>query len=202
MNDLAWCEAPPRPELVARVRDALGELGGSLRVLARDVLGADARIDLVAADPDGRVTLVLVGTSDDALALVALALAQRAWVEARLPDWVQLAPQLGLQADRAPRAVLVAPGFSPAAVAAVRAADPEGLDLVRYRCLRGPAPGPGGADAGSGVRVLLEPERVNGAALRSARPRVAGSAPPMARFRSGLSDADLDLTSEERRGLD
>ena len=76
------------------------------------MLGADARVDLVALDPDGRVTLVLWTTGSDDLALVALALAQRAWVEARLPDWAQLAPTLGLEAGPTPRLVLLAPDFS------------------------------------------------------------------------------------------
>jgi hypothetical protein len=195
MNDVEWCEPPPRAELVARVRESLGELGASLRVLAQDVLGADARIDLVAADPEGRVTLVLWTTGDEDLALVALALAQRAWVEARLADWVQLAPQLGLSPDERVRLLLLAPEFSPTAVAAVRAADVEDIDLVRLRFLRGPG-------NGGGARALLEPVRLAGATRPAPAPRRPGSAPPAARFRSGLSDADLDLTPDERRGLD
>jgi len=193
MSDLTWCEPPPRPEFVARVRAALGELGASLRILAQDVLGADARIDLVAADPDGRLTLVLWTTGGEELALIALGLAQRAWVEARLPDWIQLGPQLGLRPEARVRLLLLAPEFSPTAVAAVRAADPEEIDLVRFRCFQG---------NGSDVQVLLEPLRFAGATRPAAAPRRPGSAPPAVRFRSGLSDADLDLTPDERRGLD
>jgi len=196
MNDVEWSEPPPRAELVARVREALGEIGTSLRILAQDILGADARIDLVAVDPEGRVTVVLLTTDDDDLALVALALAQRAWVAARIPDWVQLAPQLGLRPDAPLRALLLAPDFSPATLAAVRAADPEDIDLVRFRCFRIPA------SDGAGTRVLLEPLRLAGASRPAAAPRRAGSAPPAVRFRSGLSDSDLDLTPDERWGLD
>jgi len=195
MSDVAWCEPPPRPELVMRVREALSELGASLRILAQDVLGADARIDLVAADPEGRVTLVLWTTGDEDLALAALGLAQRAWVAARLPDWTQLAPQLGLQPEAPVRLLLLAPDFSPTAVAAVRAADPEDIDLVRFRCFRGPS-------NGGRVSVLLEPLRLAGASRPAPSPRRPGSPPPAVRFRSGLSDADLDLTPDERRGLD
>ncbi|MBW2313095.1 MAG: hypothetical protein JRH10_02805 [Deltaproteobacteria bacterium] len=195
MTDVDWSEAPPRAELVARVRDALAELGTSLRILATDVLGADARIDLVAADPDGRVTLVLVTAAGDDLAGVALALAQRAWVEARLPDWAQLAPQLGLRSEAPLRVVLVGPAFSPTAIAAARAADAEDIDLVRFLCVRG-------AGNGRDVRVLLEPVRLAGATHAAPAPRRTGAPPPTVRFRSGLSDADLDLTPEERRGLD
>jgi hypothetical protein len=116
-------------------------------------------------------------------------------VEVRLGDWAQLAPQLSLRVDASPRVVLLAPSFSPAAVAAVRAADPEDLDLVRFRCVR--APSDGGA-----VQVLLEPVRLAGARPAASPLRPAGAPPPAARFRSGLSDADLDLTADERRGLD
>lgn len=170
------------------MREGLPRLGLSLRLLAEQVLGAESRIDWVTADPDGRVTVVLVGTDDQDLALVTLGLAQRAWVEARLGDWQQLAPNLGLRDDGA-RVMLLAPGFSPQAVAAVRGADPEGFDLVTYRCLRN----------GGEVEVLLEACWLGGAAV-AARP-AEGGPPPAARFRTGLSDADLMVGPEERRGL-
>jgi len=195
VSDVEWCEPPPRAELVERIQEALNGLGASLRVLARDLLGDEARIDLVAADPEGRLTLVLVTTDDDALPLVALALAQRAWVTARLPDWIQLAPQIGLHPEAPVRAVLVGPAFSRTAIAAARAADAEEIDLVRFHCLRPTADG-------GRPRLLLEPIRLAGAGPRRPGTRAAGAAPPAARFRSGLSDADLDLTGDERRGLD
>jgi hypothetical protein len=192
MTDLAWAEVPNRAELIARVRESLAELGSSLRLLAQDVLGADARIDLVAADPDGRIHLVLVSAAHDDLGLVALGLAQRAWVEARLSDWTQLAPQLGLRSDGPVRVVLVAPDFSPTAEAAVRAAGAEDFDLVRYRCLRSPA-------EGNAIQVLLEAVRLGGS---PAGPPAAIGPPPASRFRTGLSDSDLVVSSEERRFLD
>lgn len=195
MTDVEWSEPPPRAELLAGVREGLKELGFSLRVLAQDVLGVEARIDLVAADPDGRVTVILLTTSDDDLALAALALAQRAWLEARLPDWIQLAPQLGLRLEAPLRVVLVAPAFSPTTLAAVEAADPEEIDLVRFRCLRS-------GQNGSGVRVLLEPARMAGARVEPPGRRPPGAPPAAVRFRSGLAGADLDLTSDERHSLD
>jgi len=195
MTDVEWSEPPPRTELLAGVREGLKELGLSLRVLAQDVLGAEARIDLVAADPEGRVTLILLTTADDDLALAAMALAQRAWLEARLPDWVQIAPQLGLRPEGPLRAVLVAAAFSPTTVAVVQAADPEDIDLVRFRCVRS-------RRNGSGVRVLLEPVRMAGLRVEAPSGRRAGAPPAAARFRSGLAGADLDLTSDERQALD
>lgn len=193
MTELSFAEAPPRAELIAQVQAKLGSLGGSLRVVARDLLGADARIDLVASDPDGRLTLVLIASEPDDLALVALGLAQRAWVEARLPDWVQLAPQLGLSGDGPVRVVLVAPRFGATAEAAVRAAGGEDFDLVTYRCIRHGSNGNAGP-----AQVLLEAARVGGA---PSGPVAAGSPPPASRFRTGLSDADLMVSSEEKRRL-
>jgi len=190
MAGLCWSVPPPRAELLQGVREGLQRLGVSLRVLASDVLGAEARIDLVAADPDGRITLVLLATDEEDLALVALGLAQRGWVEARLADWAQLAPGQGLRTDGGVRVMLVAPRFSPQALAAVRGADPELFDLVTYRCLQD----------GAGVEVLLEPAWLGGAPARPG-PAEAGP-PPGARFRTGLSDADLVVSPEERRRLD
>ena len=192
MSDLAWSEPPPRHELLAQIKRGLSELGLPLRVVAENVLGAEARIDLVTVDPDGHAGLVLLSTGEDDLALVALALAQRAWVEARIPDWIQLAPDLGLRPEGPLRTILVAPDFSAPAQAAVRAADPEDVDLVRYRCLA--------TGNGSGIQVLLEPVRLGGTGLRAPGPR--RGPPPAARFRTGLADGDLSLTPDERRNLD
>ncbi|NNL68073.1 MAG: hypothetical protein HKP30_17625, partial [Myxococcales bacterium] len=80
MTELSFAETPPRAELIDRIQAELGSLGVSLRVVARDLLGADARIDLVASDPDGRLTLLLIGGEPDDLALVALG-----WP--RAPGW-------------------------------------------------------------------------------------------------------------------
>ena len=188
MTDLTWSTTPPRTELRRLVAGRLADVGSALRVIAEDVLGADAPIDLVAADPDGRVTVVLVGMEGDGLPLVSLGLAQRAWVEARLGDWHQLAPTLGLATGAGVRVMLVGPSFSSQALAAVRSADPEGFDLVAYRCLRN----------GAELQVLLEPCWLGGPPAPDAG---RGGPPPGARFRTGLSDADLVVSSEERRNL-
>lgn len=192
MTEIVWTDPPPRAELLARIRAELDGLGVSLRILAADVLGAEARIDWLAADPDGRVHVILVSTEPDDLALVALGLAQRAWVEARLADWVQLAPGQGLRADGGVRAVLIAPRFSATAEAAVRAAGDEHFDLLCYRCL---AVGPNGAEP----RVLLEASRLGG---QRAEPALPSAPPPASRFRTGLADSDLLVSSTEKRGLE
>ena len=192
MSDFTWTEPPPRKELLAGLRAEFGRLPGSLRVVAENLLGADARIDWLAADADGRVHVVLVSTDSDDLALVTLGLAQRAWVEARLPDWAQLAPQQGLRSEDGVRLVLLAPDFSATAEAAVRAVGEEDVDLVRYRCVRsGPPGGPTG--------VVIEP---SGRREERVRPGPAAAPAADSRFRTGLSDADLLVSTAERRALE
>jgi hypothetical protein len=184
MPELALCPAPPRAELVRQLRARAGELWPALRVIAEDVLGADATIDWVALEPGGRVVAVLVGESGQDLELVARALAQRAWLGPRIRDWLQLAPRVGLRPEAGVRALLVCPAFRGEAIAAARSLGPDVLTLASYRCVRDR----------SGVSVLLEPmERApEGAGVEP----LPGPAPEP--FRTGLSDLDLGLTAEER----
>ena len=182
MPELAFTSVPPRPQLLEQIRDRLSAVDPSLRLLAQGLLGADAPIDFVAVDGSGRVVLVLVAGPGEDLELVARGLAQRAWAEPRLADWLQLAPNLGIRPEAGARLVLLCPDFGANARAAARAADPDTLELVGYRCLRN----------GGEPLVLIEP---------------AGDTPadrtphqtPSAGFRTGLSEADLGLTPEERR---
>ena len=115
------------------LRSRLGLLGAPLQLLAEDVLGEeDARIDWVAIEPDGRVCVVLVGDGADET-LLALGLAQRAWVQARIGDWHQLSPGLAARTDLRPRLLLLARDFSRVVRLAAREADPEWLRLARFR---------------------------------------------------------------------
>jgi hypothetical protein len=91
MAELALTALPPRAELLRQLRPRIDELAPGLRVVAEGLLGSETRIDFVGVEASGRVVLVIVGTAEDDLALVARALAQKAWVEARLRDWRQLA---------------------------------------------------------------------------------------------------------------
>jgi hypothetical protein len=188
LPEITLVATPARPELRSAVRARLGDLGLSLRVIAEDLLGADGPIDLVALDPQGGVVLVLLGEEGGDLELVGHALAQRAWVEARLRDWLQLAPRLGLVPDAPVRLLLLAPAFGAAALAAAQALGSGVVDLATHHCVQN----------GGAVEVLLE--RVRGRAAGSERR--GGSARPLSSFRSGLGDADLSLTAEERSDLE
>jgi hypothetical protein len=190
--DLRLIAPPPRDELLAQLRSRLGHAVPGVRVLAERLLGADSTIDFVAIDPIGRAVLVLVGDRDDDLELVARGLAQRAWVSARLGDWTQLAPNLGLEPDGEVQVVLVCPAFGVEASAALRALGSAGITAVTYRCVQN----------GVGFEVLLEhpfamePEPA-GEPVSSTQSVVSSPKNPPS-FRTGLSDSDLGLTAEER----
>lgn len=189
LPDLSLTSPPPRSELLRQLRLRLPEALPGLRLLAEGILGADARIDFVGVDPEGRATLVLVGEQEDALALLGRALAQRAWVADRLPDWLQLAPSLGIRPEAPVHLVLMAPGFTPDTEAAARSLGPDAPTLTTYRCVRN----------GSGVETLLEPRAARAAvAAPASGPSPASAAP----FRTGLTDADLGLSAEERSEFD
>jgi len=110
------------------LRGALLRLTPPLEAIAEDVLGLVSRIDLVARDPDGAVTLILVAGAGADLARLGEGIAQGVWLAPRLADWDQLAPHLGLAAERGVRVLLVAPHFDERTRAA---ADALGPDLVR-----------------------------------------------------------------------
>jgi hypothetical protein len=188
LPEITLVGTPERDELRRAVRARLPDLGLNLRVIAEDLLGADGAIDLVTLDPDGGIVLVLLGDEDADLELMGRALAERAWVEPRLRDWRQLAPRLGVSADAPVRLLLVAPAFGPSALAAAQALGQAVAELATYRCVRN----------GGGTEVLLE--RLRGRATHS--DRRSGPVRPLSTFRSGLGDADLSLTPEERSDLE
>lgn len=181
MPELSFTALPPRARLLEQIRAGLDQLDPTLRLLAQGVLGADGPIDFVAVDGSGRAVLVLVGGPGEDLELVSRGLAQRAWLEPRLADWLQLAPNLGVRPEAGARLVLLCPEFGASARAAARAADPDGLSLADFRCLQ---------NGGEPV-VLIEP--VSNRAADRHPPRA-----PEAGFRTGLTEADLGLTPEER----
>jgi hypothetical protein len=109
---------------------------------------------------------------------VTRGLAQKAWVEPRLRDWLQLAPHLGVRPEMGVRLLLLCPGFRAESRAAASALAPDAPELILYRCLRN----------GASVDALLEP-------LDNAPAAPAPAAP----FRTGLTDADLGISPEERR---
>lgn len=161
----------PRERLA--LRGALLRLTPPLETFAEDILGVVSRIDLVARDPDGAVSAVLVAQAGEDLARLAEGLAQRAWLAPRLPDWNQLAPHLALVPEHGVRLLLVAPRFDERTRAAAEALGADALRLAELL--------PRG-DLDVELRLLEA-----GPALAPAQP-----APPATRresgFRTGLRD--------------
>jgi hypothetical protein len=177
-----------RAALRRELRHRLGLLGAPLQILAEDVLGEDdARIDWVAMEPDGRVHVALVGLEPGGEALLAIGLAQRAWVHARIGDWRKLAPTgFGARADLRPRLLLLAPDFSRVLRMAAREADPEGLRLARFRWVV----------ANGEAELILEP--LDPLPLAHA-PEAAASPPLASVFRSALADRDFASNGNRRK---
>jgi hypothetical protein len=162
------------------IRSRLGLLGTPLQVLAEGVLGEeDARIDWVAMEPDGRLWVALLGAEAGDEALLALGLAQRAWIQARVADWRQLAPDLRARADLRPRLLLIAPDFSRLVRLAAREADPEGLRLACFRWV---------PVSGGGASLALEPLDPLPAPVLAPP---AASVPLVSVFRSSLDERDF-----------
>ena len=180
MPELELAPAPPPDACRRLVAQALTRWVPGWTLLAEDLLGADARIDLLGCDATGRATIALLGLEPRSdLALVASGLAQRDWLAARLPGLAQLAAGAGLDPEAGTRVLLLAPEFRPTALAAAGAA--TDLEPLRLRFVR--------VDGGE-IAALLEPGE-GGLAVSAPRPNGAAG------FRSGLSAEDLDLTLEE-----
>ena len=176
-------ESADHDQLRHSVRAALGSLAPSLHVLAEDLLGERTRIDLVGVEPGGRAVLVLVGQAGEDAALVTRALAQRAWVEAHVGDWLKLAPGLEFRVPASVRAILLCPAFDPETVTAATSLGPEVIELATYHHLP------------NGGRSSLLLERVT----QTETVLDASATPGHAPFRSGLTESDLNLTPEEVR---
>jgi hypothetical protein len=194
LPELSLAPPPPRVELLRQLRARLADAAPGLRVLAEDVLGEQGSIDFVGSLPDGRAALVLVGEAGEDLPPVARGLAQRAWLEPRLRDWLKLAPDLGLRPELGAQVVLLCPAFGPESRAAARALGAASPLLATYRCVRD----------GRGVEPLVErvaetapapqpPPRHSPPEQRRAVPQLL---PP---FRTGLTEAEIELTPEEQR---
>ncbi len=192
MPDLSFITPPPRPELLRELRHTLLDAQPELRIVAQGLLGAQTPIDFVGIEASGRLVLVLVADDDRDLELLARGLAQRAWVEPRVSDWLQLAPDLGVRPRAGIRLLLLAPRFRPETADAAQALASEARELWGYRRLR----------HGSGIAVLIEPPATAPPPARpgnETRPPTVQAAGRSGGFRTGLSEADLGLTPAERR---
>ncbi|MGH0032232.1 MAG: hypothetical protein ACQGVC_20770 [Myxococcota bacterium] len=187
-------ETPTRDELRRAIAGRLHGLVVGYRPVAEDLLADRSRVDLFGVDGEGRGVIVAVGErEEDALLLVARVLAQRSWVAERLPDWLKLAPDLGVRPELPPAAWILCPGFGSEARTAAAALPAGAAHLATWRFVRN----------GSGSDVLiepLEPQPADAGPSATAGPDAAAARPGRragSDFRTGLSDQDLGLTDEE-----
>lgn len=174
------------------VRRQLPLLKPPLRLVAEGLLAETSHVDFVALDPSGHVVLLLVGEEGGDASLLTRALAHSAWVRARLENWRQLAPELGLAHDPTVRAMLLCPSFRPETLAAAEALG-DAVQLVLCCSVR----------TGSESRLVFE--NLTGprheAPPRPVPPKPSPSSSQKQEptiFRSGLSDDELELTVAER----
>jgi hypothetical protein len=189
LADLSFTAPPSRLQLVEQLRPRLGEIIPSFHLVAESMLGADSLIDFVGVEPSGRVVVILLGAEGEDLEMIGRALAQRAWVEPRIRDWIKLAPNLGARLGAGVRVVLLCASFHPETEAAAAALGPNTIHLARYRCLR---------DSNS-LEIVLEPSSQASIPPPPPNRPTASNLPP---FRTGLTDDDLDLTTRERSDLE
>ncbi len=193
MPEIALTPPPPRSELLRQVSGHIRDLVPGGQLLAVGMLGAGSPIDFVVLEPGGSVVLVLVADPGHDLEQVGLALAQRAWVEARLFDWLQLAPGLGARPEAGVRVCLLCASLRPETLAAAQPLGAAVLELAIYRCIR----------TRDGVGLLVERvERPAAAVPESPAVEPTQTTVPLPSFRTGLRDIDLGITAEELASLE
>lgn len=162
-----------RRELLRRLRTRLPKLPDPLEIVAEQILGLESRIDFVAKDQRGQVVLVFLADRGSDLTRFADALAQCAWMEPRVADWLKIAPQLGLRPELGVRALLLCPLLDPRTVAAAKSVEQPIVELGTCRPVSN----------GAGVEIQIDPQE-------APPPTPAGEA-TASRFRTGLRPEDL-----------
>ena len=117
-------------------------------------------------------------------------LAQRAWVEDHLPDWLKLAPDLGARPEAGVAVLLLCDHFGPEALAAARALGPERIAIAACHWVT----------EGAELHAWLAPIELDGGAAPPEE-RIP-EPPPVPEFRTGLRDEDLGLSSEEQSAFE
>jgi len=194
-----------------------------MRVFAEDYLAESSPIDLLAVGGEGELIALRIGRDGDDAALLTHCLADIGWLRPRVPDFLKLAPTLGLEASAEPRAMLACPGFTRETVTAASSFAARTVELLTYhgvrergqlRILLGTPDSP--RLARSTKPLLLEDPPSDPAEEDPAEetvPHVATATRPQAEapdpedsaggFRTGLRDEDLVLEPlEEEKSFD
>lgn len=208
MAEQPWAGTPSRVGLRRAARVALRATQPELRIVAEDFLGEASRIDLLAVGPEGELVAIRIAQEEDplseALALVR-ALADLSWLRPRIGDLCRLAPELELEFEAEPRAIVLVPHAGRELRSAAENLPTRLLAVWSYRCLRqqgqptlqiepiatddgdaiARAPRPAAAEA--------DPRPAHGPRHASVGPRLTDPPSPSV-FRTGLRDEDLRAT--------
>ncbi len=187
------------------VAKRLPEVLPGFRTLAQGWLADRSRIDLLGS-AGGDAVVVGFATPGRELETLGRVLAQIQWSRPRLGDWLQLAPELGFGADAPVRALLVGPELGPEVLAAIDALPPGLVRPIHARWVGGDvwlevADDPEPASWIEPPHAAAPRDELAGAADAPAsrtEPAPSGPSP----FRTGLTDADLGLSSAEIAELD
>jgi hypothetical protein len=117
--------------------------------------------------------LVFLAKPGSDLTALTNALAQCAWTEPRVPDWLKLAPQLELRPERGVRVLLLSPQLDPRTIAAAQSLEGPDVALGFCRCIHH------GPELEIQIDLLESPDP----------PRLA--TPIGSRFRTGLRAEEL-----------
>ena len=204
MAELEWEGHPDRPSLRRAIRHRLRRLDPGIRVIAEGFLAEASAIDLLAVGGEGEIISIRIGRDGEDGALLTQSLADLSWLRPRITDFLKLAPSLGLEPSAEPRAMLFCPEFQRETRAAVENFPARSIELATYHCLRQQGQlsvllateSPARPQTGEPTRTEMNPP---GPIAQREAPRV--DLPSPARFRTGLSDADLVLEVDEQKPL-
>jgi len=173
----------------AELRRRLADLTPGLRPVAETVLTESGRIDVVALDEKGRAVAAFDAQGED-LATFTRALAATAWLDRHLPDWCQIAPDLGIDPATPARALLVATSFDPDTRAAA-----ERLRAPQVELLETEAAAEQPADAPDRIARPPRPGGPRRPSAAASSRREPSTGLPSHPFRTGLTDADLGVAA-------
>jgi hypothetical protein len=205
---------PERPVLRRAIRHRLRSLDPTLRVIAEDFMAEATRIDLLAVGVEGELVSIRIGEADEGSGVLVRALSDLGWLQPRIADWIKLAPGLGLDPSADVRCMILCPDFDAETRSASEHFPTRHLELFRYRWSRERAPldvwlepvasrpaMPATTGPEARETTSLDAAEAPGAETEPrGRPRL--TAPPSdTSFRTGLTDADLELEPRPRNAV-
>lgn len=188
-------------------------------MIAEDFLAESTQIDLLAVGPSGELVSIRA-TADDAPAasaqLLVRGLADATWLRRRASDLAKLAQEIELLPNAMPRVILFSPHFDPETISAAQSFARDRIDLHRYRCMKQQGQltlliepvkfGTVDSSVDSNASRIEAEDRLHEippkpeTRTRPAVPTGLTDPPSPSAFRTGLTDADLQLAPTTEQG--